>query len=260
MPWAWGYLVFTCWKLKWTVKDAFNVIADTGQMLNFKLDPPIVVQRQCMLSVQRWRWIRVEKLNPQLSMHGSGRGATMEPIWQQLKASTNDVNWNPEYRGALKSAYAGWQWAQTRVNAAGWAEHDRCILCLSTLVDQEAAPQLSDGKVRTAKSPVVATQEQILKTPVGNLNHRIWSGQCIDHTRYAIAPPGDLVVANDCDIDGRPAWERALIPRPPLPKKAKLSEATFYWSIEPGDCCITGAFYVDGSCFESGVRELARCG
>ena len=50
------------------------------------------------------------------------------------------------------------------------------------------------------------------------------------------------------------------VPRPPPPKKAKLSTTIFYWSVEPNECCITSTFYVDGSCFESDIHELARCG
>ena len=102
--------VLTCQRFNWAVINAVIAVADNGRCLNSRLDPPTVVQKQCMLSVQMCRWERVEKLYPRLAMDGSGRGATMEPIWQSLRSAMNDANWNPELKGSLKSAFAGRQW------------------------------------------------------------------------------------------------------------------------------------------------------
>ena len=111
----------------------------------------------------------MERLYPQLSVSGSGRGATMEPIWQLLRSTTNTAEWNPEFRGSLKSAFANRQYTQTRVMSAGWADHNRCLTCLSNIVDAESSAQHNgDCKKRGVRNPVVATAEQIEKAPIGN--------------------------------------------------------------------------------------------
>ena len=66
-------------------------------------------------------------------------GALMGPICKLLKSKQNDEEWNPACRGALKSALAGRQYPQARVFAAGWSEHNRCILCLYDIVQADAA-------------------------------------------------------------------------------------------------------------------------
>ena len=119
------------------VIDAFTVVTDQGRTLHLRLDPPAVVQRECTLAVQRWRWRRVDKLYPQLAANGSGGGASMEPLWQLINSKVNNEQWNPDFRGCLKSAFAGRQYPQTRVMAAGWSDHNRCVSCLSTIVDSE---------------------------------------------------------------------------------------------------------------------------
>ena len=196
----------------------------------------------------------MEKLYPQLAASGSGRGATMEPLWQLLNSKTNSEQWNPDFRGCLRSAFAGRQYPQTRVMAAGWADHNKCISCLSAIVDSETA-NLSEGEKekRTMRHPVVASPEQILKAPVGNLNHRIWTGACLHEDRCSHAPPVDVAVANHHDTSGNPAWERALVPRPPLPKKGKHRNDTFFWDVKPTSPMMEGTFYMDGSCFESNI-------
>ena len=146
----------------------------------------------------------------------------MEPLWQLINSKVNNEQWNPDFRGCLKSAFAGRQYPQTRVMAAGWADHNRCISCLSAIVDSEAVNTGGvDKEKRTMRDPVVASPQQVLKAPVGNLNHRIWSGGCLNADRCTHAPAADVAVAKHHDISGNPAWERALVPRPPLPKKRK---------------------------------------
>ena len=170
----------------------------------------------------------METLYPQLAANGSGRGATMEPLWQLINSKVNNEQWNPDLRGCLKSAFAGRQYPQTRVMAAGGADHNICITCLSAIVDAEN-PNTSgvDRAKRTMRVPVVASPQQVSKAPIGNLNHRIWSGACLDADRCTHAPVADVAIARKHDIVGNPACERALVPRPPLPMKAKHSNATF---------------------------------
>ena len=152
----------------------------------------------------------------------------MEPLWQLINSKVNNEQWNPDLRGCLKSAFAGRQYPQTRVMAAGWADHNKCITCLSAIVDAEDLNTSGEERAkRTMRVPVVASPQQVSKAPIGNLNHRIWSGACLDADRCTHAPVADVAIARKHDIVGNPAWERALVPRPPLPMKAKHSKATF---------------------------------
>jgi hypothetical protein len=150
--------ILTCWRLQWVVLDAFTVVTDQGRVLHLRLDPPAVVNKECMLAVQRWRWRRIEKVMPQLAANGSGRGATMEPLWQLLNSKVCNDDWNADLRGCLKSAIAGRQYPQTRVMAAGWAEHNRCIFCLSAAVDADDLSSTAEDKAsRHSRTPVTAT-------------------------------------------------------------------------------------------------------
>ena len=118
----------------------------------------------------------------------------MAPIWQLLKSSRNDEKWNPKLRGGLRSLLAYRQFPQSRVFAAGWSEHNRCILCLHGIVQRDtggraptgtgsvdvpAANAALDGsepndKDDLRRKPVVANADQIERAPVGNLQYRSW--------------------------------------------------------------------------------------
>jgi len=132
-------LIATCRRLKWVVKDAVTIITDDGKVLQPHLDPPAAIAIQVKLAVKRWRWRNLGRTLPQLAKGGSGSGTLMAPVWKELKSKQNDEEWNPACRGASKSALAGRQYPQTRVFAAGWSEHNRCILCLYDIVQADAA-------------------------------------------------------------------------------------------------------------------------
>ena len=61
----------------------------------------------------------------------------MEPMWQLLRADGARAKLSWQEKGCLKSAMANRQFPQTRVEACGWSEHDRCILCLHKIVEEE---------------------------------------------------------------------------------------------------------------------------
>jgi hypothetical protein len=42
--------------------------------------------------------------------------------------------------------------------------------------------------------------------------------------------------------------------------KGKHQKATFFWDVKPTSPMMEGTFYMDGSCFESNIAELSRCG
>ena len=109
----------------------------------------------------------------------------MEPIAKLLKSKENTETWNPALRGSLRSAIAGRQYPQSRVFAAGWATHNKCIFCLHNLVNLGASMARrtrirgktksgDNKKVDKVRYKVEATAEQIKEAPVGNLGHRIW--------------------------------------------------------------------------------------
>ena len=87
------------------------------------------------------------------------------------------------------------------MRAAGWAEHDRCLICLNGLVEKEAprtaenlqvvvtTPSCTETAVRgestkrSIRDVVRATPEQIERAPRGNIVHRLWNGSCLGQLR-----------------------------------------------------------------------------
>ena len=65
----------------------------------------------------------------------------MEPIWKLLQAKARSEDWTGQHQGSLRSAIAGRQFPQARMKAVGWAEHDRCLVCLNGIVEKEAGLQ-----------------------------------------------------------------------------------------------------------------------
>ena len=105
----------------------------------------------------------------------------MDPIWTLLSSNKNTTHWNRKLRGGLKSLVAGKQYSQTRVMAAGWAKHNRCLACLQTIVEGEEASwqraariELLEADKEPGAVKVVATQEQIDRAPIGKPFHRAW--------------------------------------------------------------------------------------
>jgi hypothetical protein len=215
------------------------------------------VLQKVIVAVKRWRWLRIEESCPQLAANGAGRGALIEPIWQLLNTRATDDSWTEKHKAGLRSAMAGRQFTQTRVKRCGWSGHDRCLACLSRIVDSES-PQA--GSKRTARDPVNATEEQIARAPVGNLSHRLWTGECLRPSRMERARKEDLVVTRTCEVAGHPAWERGLSVRPPLPKRRQSKVETFNWYLKPAALPLQGDVYPDGSYLDGIVIETGRCG
>lgn len=70
----------------------------------------------------------------------------------------------------------------------------------------------------------------------------------------------DVATANQCEVEGHPAWERALVPRPSKPMAEASKEATFRWVVEPEGGMLEGTAYSDGSFLDGPIIELARGG
>ena len=88
----------------------------------------------------------------------------MEPVWQLLNTKAKNDSWNEKHKAGLRSAAAGRQFPQARVKMCGWANHDRCLTCLSRIVESEN-PYIGSKK-RTARDAVTATEEQLEKAPL----------------------------------------------------------------------------------------------
>ena len=124
---------------------------------------------------------------------------------------------------------------------------------------QGEAPSKRQDKVR---HKVEATAEQVAAAPVGNLGHRIWRCQSewMTGLRKKWASPDDVATANQCNVEGHPAWERALVPRPSKPMTKASKEASFKWVVEPEGGMLKGTAYSDGSFLDGPILELARGG
>ena len=209
----------------------------------------------------------------------------MEPITKLLKSKANNEDWNPALRGSLRSAIAGRQYPQARVFAAGWSVHNKCLLCLHQLamagstssrrtrIKGKTKPPhhvISDEVLVHGESPaqrqdrvrhkVEATAEQVAAAPVGNLGHRLWRCQSewMTTLRKKWASPENVVVASQCNIEGHPAWERALVPRPTKPMTKTSKVDTFNWVVELEGGMLEGTAYSDGSFLDGPIAELAR--
>ena len=178
-------LVMTCIRIGWQVVSARHLVTHEGEMLDLKLDPPAVVLLKVADGVRRWRWKKIEKICPQLAVNGSGRGAVMEPLWQLLGTKVADKDWNERHNAGLRSAASGRQFTQSRVKLCGWAFHDRCLVCLNNIVEKESPYE--GEKKRTVRDMVEATDDQLRRAPVGDLSHRIWSGECLEELRVGKA-------------------------------------------------------------------------
>lgn len=185
------------------------------------------------------------------------------------------------------------QYPQVRVMAAGWSTHDRCLLCLRNIVEADkaacggteamhasegapAAPtSMYDGGETTQhttdtgdatrsmqRKSVVATQDQTDKSPIGNLYHRGWAcmSEPLATARTKWAPEKDIATAKACDVQGNPAWERSLFPKPPRPMRPRAIVESFRWIVEPVGRIIEGDVYPDGSALDGPAMEFMRCG
>ena len=232
-------------RLGWTVISSTELQTGQGETLDLLLDSPAAVKLEVARAVKRWRWRNLETLMPQLKKGGSGAGALMEPITKLLKSKDTYEEWNPALRGSLNSAIAGRQYPQARVFVAGWATHNKCLFCLHQLADLGARTvrrtrirgktrQSDQKKQDKIRYKVEATAEQIVQAPVGNLSHRIWKCQAgyMVKLRKRWATPEDLDTTRQCEIEGHPAWERPLQPRPSKPMMKVSSHESFRWVVE----------------------------
>ena len=141
--------VLTATRLDWEVHSATEVTTDDGTRLQLHIDSPAVVKIVCHAAVQRWWWRNVQWKFPTLALGNLGVGAEMQGIWQLLRSKEETERWNHHFRGAWKSAFAGRQYPQSRCFVAGFASHDRRLVCLYDLMGKEG-PTLASTCPQTA--------------------------------------------------------------------------------------------------------------
>ena len=240
-------VVATATRLGWTVHDARRFTTDTGRELDLAIDPPVVVARECEAAVRRWRWRSVEQDFPSLDSGGAGRGAFFGPVMALLRPKSESPEWTSDLRGALRSAVLGRQWPQSRCFAAGYADHNRCCLCVEAALAHHGVSCIDE-----------LPHEVIDGLPIGNLVHRVWSCPAHREARSQYAP--DDVRFRQPSSGNTAAYTRALVPSLDHEVPPPASEATFSWIVRPEYGTICACFYTDGSRLDGPSALLARNG
>ena len=124
---------------------------------------------------------------PTLCVGNLGVGADMIGIWQLLRSKEESGKWNHHFKGALKSTIAGRQYTQSRCHTAGFAKHNKCLVCVYNLVLQEMLARRTPGSVTDPRRLPKTTRDELITTAadppeailqrcqVGNLHHRTWT-------------------------------------------------------------------------------------
>ena len=109
---------------------------------------------------------------------------------------------------------------------------------------------------------VMPTDDQIRRAPIGTSFHRIWkcATKHMSGQRVKWARPADLATTSSCDVQGHPAWVRALLPMPTKPRRRKAQRESFRWTVKPKSGVIEGTIYTDGSALDGPNPSLVRCG
>ena len=197
-------------RLGWTVSSANLLTTDDGTQLDLLLDPPVVVKRECVASVRRWRDRFIFAKYSHLGSFSDSHGLMLGPLWRLLRAP-NSVNWEDKFKGALRAAVADRQWAQDRCWTAGFAEHDRCMLCVDqrrqtrTCVpcDGDVAERAADVVGQSQPSNGAHSASDIQGAPVGTLVHRVCQCPQLSQLRSELAPEQLLRSA----VQTLPPWE-----------------------------------------------------
>ena len=141
-------MVASAWRLNWTVESATSLITDEGCPLDLLKDPPVVVRSAVCEAVRRWRNLLIFAKFPHLGPPDQSHGLHLRPLWAALRHK-NASTWTSAHQASLKAAFADRQWPQDRGWAAGWAQHDRCILCVESAATARVIRQRSEASQQT---------------------------------------------------------------------------------------------------------------
>ena len=132
------------------------------------------------------------------------------------------------------------QWPLARLFKAGLVEHSKCMLCYAAEVKKRGGTWPPTDNCDIAEAALEAA-------PVGTLIHLIWHCGATAELRSKHAPACMLELANQTNVHGTPAFERALFPSlsPTIPPPR--SQPTFVWDVHPPGGTYQGKIYTDGS-------------
>ena len=137
-------------RIDWHFADATTIITDRGASIDLLLDPPIVVRREVVAAVRRWRWKAVAAAHPHLDRPDSCGEACLRPVQRLLSPSARSALWTAAHQASLRSAIVNTQWTQARLFTAGLVEASECQLCAAT---GTACPNASPAAITAASAP-----------------------------------------------------------------------------------------------------------
>ena len=262
--------VASAWRLGWQVHSHAAFTTDLGRSLDLTNDPPVVVRREVVRSVRRWRDAAVFKRHSHLGDIAKAHGLHMQPIWNVLTtAAGKDVEWTAKEKASLRSALAGRQWPQLRCWQAEFAEHDRCMLCVHedfrANMDYVSLDNVSDPSrtCPTAMTHGAYTYNNIISAPVGSIQHRICECPSLQQHRERLGPslmnrfqPGEIPTpVQDAFATGLFSLPRLQVPVKPPPL------GSFQWIHKEDQCdFVQGRIYTDASRVDDDHPDTMRLG
>ncbi len=153
-------VVTTAGRLGWRFVDATTIVTDEGATIDLDLDPPIVVKRQVVEAVRRWRSRRMLDAAGATSnsVDDGNAGFCMGPIRRLLEPTTTCAGWSRAHQAALHSAAVNGQWPQVRLHKAKLADHPHCAVCAAAGIPHEHATSAAFS----AEPPMGTTQHRLL--------------------------------------------------------------------------------------------------
>ncbi len=146
----------------------------------------------------------------------------------------------------MRSAIAGRQFPQSRCYTAGFADHDKCLVCVYALMEKEGL----DPEIQTPTDAILQ------RCQVGKLHHRSWT--CIHSAGQRSKGVSERIVAAAVATKGNdPLGDRGLYPVQTIAVPPKPTEATFVWVLRPPNGILTGTTYTYGSRLDGLVELLS---
>ena len=256
----------SAWRIGWKMHNFSSITTDLGKNLDLKLDPPVVVQREVVRAVRRWREAAVFRRHTHLGDPDKAHGLFSAPLWKALNGPAGkDVNWTAATRAALRSALAGRQWPQLRCWNADFAEHDRCMLCVHD--NWVARTTCGTGSACTPTDTPATTEEythdDILAAPIGSIAHRVCDCPSLKEQRDQLGPSlmGRFQTGT---IPGpvKEAFATALFSLPRLElSNTPPAEGTFNWVVNEANVdVVKGRIYTDASRVDDDHPDTMRLG
>ena len=103
-------------------------------------------------------------------------------------------------------------------------------------------------------------QDILEAPPLATTVHRIWECESTKEERAVLAPTALLKLAEETDVVGMAAFEKAILPAltPLIPPPS--ANSTFIWEVRPAGGAYQGTIYTDGSRIDGPDPSVARKG